>query len=449
MRNQEAENLAGVVGSTTPAINVSLNKFIPQSVYENLPEPLNVITERFDGREKDIILLSSIGVISACLPNVYGIYDSRINHPNLNVFVIAPPASGKGVMSWSKKLIDPIHENLVSESKRKIVEYRRNSQSNQFLEEPRVQLKIIPGNTSSSKIYDHLENADDSLLIFETEADSLSNMLKQDWGDFSDLLRKCYHHETVSISRQTGDRLYEIKNPKLSVVVSGTPNQVKPLIDSRENGLFSRFIYYYFDEVSGWKDVSPRNQTISYDEIFGNESFGIKRLYNKLKTIPKVEVRMDDSQWDLFQEKMILADGIIQATNKFDFMPVVRRLANMTFRIIMILSIMRNKENISENNRIIYARDEDVISSLELLKILIDHSLNIFDKYDKKSIQLTMSERNLLSRLPENFKRGEGLEIAVVLGFPERTYDETLKKWERKKVIQKVSHGVYQKNQIN
>ena len=110
---------------------------------------------------------------------------------------------------------------------------------------------------------------------------------------------------------------------------------------------------------------------------------------------------------------------------------------------------MRNKENISENNRIIYARDEDVISSLELLKILIDHSLNIFDKYDKKSIQLTMSERNLLSRLPENFKRGEGLEIAVVLGFPERTYDETLKKWERKKVIQKVSHGVYQKNQIN
>ena len=56
MRNHDIENLAGVVGSTTPAVNVSLNKFIPQSVYENLPEPLNIITERFDGREKDIIL---------------------------------------------------------------------------------------------------------------------------------------------------------------------------------------------------------------------------------------------------------------------------------------------------------------------------------------------------------------------------------------------------------
>lgn len=262
MKVIEIESLAEGVGSTPSVINASLNKFIPESVYQNLPEPLNVITEKFNGRERDIILLSLIGVISACLPNVFGIYDCRINYPNLNIFIIAPPASGKGVMNWSKKIIDPIHENIVRESKRKIIEYR-NSQDNERIAEPRLELKVIPGNTSSSKIYDHLESAEYSLLIFETEADSLSNMLKQDWGDFSDLLRKSYHHETVSISRQTGDRHYEIKNPKLSIVLSGTPNQVKPLIDSRENGLFSRFVYYYFDEVSGWKDVSPSSQSIN------------------------------------------------------------------------------------------------------------------------------------------------------------------------------------------
>ncbi len=448
MRKQETENLVGVVGSAISTVNVSSNKFIPKNVYENLPEPLNVITEKFDGREKDIILLSLIGVMSACLPNVYGTYDSRVNHPNLNIFIIAPPASGKGVMNWSKKLIDPIHENLVMESKRKIKEYK-NSQVNQSLEEPRLQLKVMPGNTSSAKIYSHLENADDSLLIFESEADSLSNMLKQDWGDFSDLLRKCFHHETVSISRQTGDKHFEIKSPKLSIVLSGTPNQVKPLIDSKENGLFSRFIYYYFDEVSGWKDVSPRTHSLNYNELFENESNKVQSMYSQLKTIPKIEVRMTDSQWSLFQDRMILADGIIKATNKLDFMPVVRRLGNIAFRIVMILTILRNKDDINEDNGIIYACDEDVNSSLNLLKILMDHSLNVFDKYDKKVIQLTMSERSLFSRLPENFKRGEGLKLALMLGCPERTFDDTLKKWERKKIIQKIKHGSYQKNPID
>ncbi len=430
--------------SSSSAQLVSLNNQLPQAVFENLPEPLKVLTNQFEGREKDIILLSLIGVVSACLPNVFGIYASRINYPNLNVFIIAPPASGKGVMNWSKKIIDPIHENIVRESKRKLVEYR-NSQDNVRTGEPKLELKVIPGNTSSSKIYDHLESAEDSLLIFETEADSLSNMLKQDWGDFSDLLRKSYHHETVSISRQAGDRHYEIKTPKLSIVISGTPNQVRPLIDSKENGLFSRFLYYCFDEVSGWKDVSPSAQNINYDELFENESAKIKTLYNLLKTIPKVEVKMNELQWSVFQERLIKADGIILSTNKLDFSPVIRRLGSMTFRIIMILTILRNQENVARENNVLYAVDEDINTSLELFKNLVDHSLNVFDKYDKKVMSLTMLERSLLCTLPDSFKRKEGLEIALSLGFAQRTFDDILKRWEAKKLILKVTTGNYQK----
>jgi hypothetical protein len=70
-------------------------------------------------------------------------------------------------------------------------------------------------------------------LIFENEADALSNMLKQDYGNFSDILRNSFQHETVSISRASDDRYFEIKSPQLSIVLSGTPNQVMPLIQSK------------------------------------------------------------------------------------------------------------------------------------------------------------------------------------------------------------------------
>lgn len=154
---------------------------------------------------------------------------------------------------------------------------------------------------------------------------------------------------------------------------------------------------------------------------------------------------MNEAQWNLFQERMIKADGIIMGTNKLDFMPVIRRLGNMTFRIIMILTVLRNQGNISEENKVLYAIDEDVMTGLDLFKILVDHSLNVFDKYDKKTLSLNMSERNLLCSLPDDFKRKEGLQIAVDLGFAERTYDDILRRWETKKIIQKVRTGNYQK----
>ena len=441
--NIKNQNLAEGVGSTISAVTASVNQYIPQQVYNNLPEPLKEITNNFSGRERDIILLSSIGVLSTCLPNVFGIYDERKIYPNLNIFIIAPPASGKGVMNWSKKLVEPIHNNVMRESRRKISEYNTSQNSND--PKPKLEIKIVPGNTSTAKIYQHLESAQDSLLIFESEADSLSQMLKQDWGNFSDLLRKAFHHETVSLSRQTEDRFLEIRSPKLSIVVSGTPNQVKPLIESKENGLFSRFVYYFFDDINGWKDVSPKAQRVNHDDLFESKAAEVLNLHNNLRALDKVEVRLNNNHWDIFQGRLTLADSIILQTNKVDFIPVVRRFGTITFRIIMIMAVLRKQNQITEANKIIYASDEDVTIGIELMKILLDHSLKVFDKYEKNAKSMTMFERNLYSQLSGNFRRNQGLEIAERLNIPERTFDEILKRWEKRKLLKKVRHGQYEK----
>ena len=81
------------------------NDLIDQKIYKLLPTTLRKLTDNFEGREKDIILTSSIGVLSACLPNVYGMYGSEKLYSNLYLMIIAPAASGKGVMNKSRLLI--------------------------------------------------------------------------------------------------------------------------------------------------------------------------------------------------------------------------------------------------------------------------------------------------------------------------------------------------------
>lgn len=44
----------------------------PKETYANPPELINHLTSQFNGRDRDIILLSTITVLSACLPKVYG-----------------------------------------------------------------------------------------------------------------------------------------------------------------------------------------------------------------------------------------------------------------------------------------------------------------------------------------------------------------------------------------
>ena len=53
----------------------------------------------------------------------------------------------------------------------------------------------------------------------------------------------------------------------LSVLLSGTPAQVKPLIPTAENGLFSRQNFYYMPRVTQWADQFDEDE-IDVDEEF-------------------------------------------------------------------------------------------------------------------------------------------------------------------------------------
>lgn len=83
--------------------------------------------------------------------------------------------------------------------------------------EPVFRDPFMPGNSTSSAVYRALDANGGWGMMFETEADTVSNMLDSDYGHYSDFLRKVYHHETVSMTRVSDKFISISKSTSLSV----------------------------------------------------------------------------------------------------------------------------------------------------------------------------------------------------------------------------------------
>ncbi len=423
------------------------NKLLNKEVYLNLPNSIKRLTDRFSGREKDIVLLSTIGALSSCLPKVYGIYDGKKVYANLYVMVIAPPASGKGVMNYARDLVNPIHKKVFNESLSELEDCsdakKKKKSKGEFQGDcPPLVAKIIPGNISAAEMYPTIKNSHYGGIIIESEADTLSVMLNQDWGNFSDILRKAFHHEPVSISRKMDNLYIDIDEPQLSLVLSGTPDQLQPLVKSKDNGLFSRMMFYYFNEVSEWKNVfkpESRNLKNAFEEA-GKEVFN---LYGFLVNLEKPrEFILTGEQEELLNTEMSRIYSMVKESHPQGFTSIVKRHGLILYRISMILSAFRVGREI-EHLKELPCSDVDFQTALVLTKQLLHHADSVSQNVSLG--YLSENDDNFLFSLNEIFTRKQAIEKAKIFDIPERTVDEKLQKWRELKILRKISHGKYKR----
>ena len=221
--------------------------YLPDEVFKKLPPILrNAVLEFPDKRERDVFTTGALTVLSGLFHWVHGTYQRQKVYPNLYCFIVAPAGSGKGSMVYAKELGRPFH---LSDNNR---------------------LLFLPADISAAALYQELELNNGSGIIFETEADTMAESFRQEWGKYSDSLRKAFHHELISSKRRDTGRerssYIAIQTPKLSVALSGTKNQVRRIIQNTEDGLFSRFLFYTFRSEPEWKN-STDNDT-SLDDFF-------------------------------------------------------------------------------------------------------------------------------------------------------------------------------------
>lgn len=424
------------------------SKIIPSEVYENLPNFLKRGCTVFEQqREKDVFLTGAIGILSGCFNTVKGLYASEEHFPNLNCFIISPPGGGKGSMKHSRTLGSAIHAEKLNGYKETVTQYLASKSENPNLQEPNQPLFYIPANTTSPAVIRHMSENNESGIICETEADTMSEMFKMDFGGYSDLIRKAFHHETISSSRKGNREYYELKRPKLSVVLSGTPDQVKTLIQSSENGLFSRMIFYVFDGTDTWKSVAPKADGLNLNRYFDTLSNEVKTIHDKFSK-EEFEFKLTESQWETLDNQFTKWLDEITTFVHRDTASIIKRLGLVQYRIAMLLSILRYNEEIKEGTTI-YCSDQDFKTAQLLSETYLSHSLIMFFKLPRESkLALDKKIKLFFDALPSTtiFTREEALVVGRTLNIAERTIDKYLKRLVDIKFLEQPEYGKYKKS---
>lgn len=429
-------------------------KLFSDKIYKKLPPILSEVTGMYEGRNRDVILLSSITVLSNSFPKIKAYYDDEIFYPQLYTMIVAPPASGKGIMMKAKKLIEPIHKSkkddslglsfstLVSDTE--MMNTAREDKKKEKEKPVPPILTIVPANTSSTELIKFMNLNSNGVIMIESEMDTMGNVLKNEWGNYSDLLRKAFQHESISESRQIDNKFVSIDQPKLAVLLSGTPDQIKGISSSQENGLLSRFLIYSYEDISKFKNVFSREPD-KKNKVFSQQGLKVLKIYKSLDLLKdEVTFSLTESQEKFFVKFFQEHQNSVILNEPLDFISNLRRLALMVFRVCIVLTVCRLGEAVAKSSTI-KCSNGDFIIALRLVEDLIDHSLFSFKSFPNNGISELDMELIDSFEAGEVFSRTDFIDAGMSLGFAERTLANKLNAWKRSKIIKQIKHGIYRK----
>lgn len=398
--------------------------------------------------QQDMLLLGTLTTASFALPHVRILHGNPQHSysPALMTLVVAPPAAGKGVLNYMHQLISPIEDKLKLRGK----------------------TAVIPANSSSAAFLDLLAMNDGAGLMIETEMDVLSQIWKNDFGNYSHLFRQAFEHESIRRARKSGAHALnytEIPTPNLSAILSGTPNQLKPLLVNRENGLASRFLPYMVEDIIPFDRRALKNG----DRVQENSAVSVFHELGKelLQRWEWLASREHDILWsltdeqseqlgDLFDDGYRLAMEELHLPDSFD--ATVKRMAVIIKRIGAILTMLRQEPG--ECSDVVYCQDEDFRTLVMLSEKLLRHAalmtLMLPDEEEKWSELRPESEarhQNVENRacelygfLPEKFSTSEAYATGLErMGIKSRTVDKYLGYLVENEKLSNQMKGQYEK----
>lgn len=440
------------------------------NVYSTLPSLLQNASSTFQRRyERDVFLTAALPALGAIMPNVRGYYGHvpESLSPHFYTAIVAGAAGGKGTVKWARRLVKEVDQSIKKAALSQIQEWERRKEQYEaegnvegsFGEpKPPKQSLFLPANTSAAAFHEGLKERDERAFVIETEIDTMLNALGQEWGKYDDTLRKAYHHEPTSYRRK-GEGSVELDDPRLSVVLSGTPGQFSDLMGSSENGLYSRFALYYFEAPPVWISQKPTQRALDLIDRFEGFASRVEEMYNLLEQREPddpLRFRLTDEQWTLHET--VLQSLMHEAVQgRLGHMSdVYKRAGVVAFRIAMTLTILRA----FEQNVPLATADEleakraDVETGLELARTYADHSVRFAeDRLDEVKPPDASSYRIavMLQNVSTFFSSGDAYRVAHQKGInaSNRTLRRDLKKAESKGLIRpRGDNGTWEKVEV-
>ena len=304
--------------------------------------------------QREVMLIGALTAIGASMERyVRCPYAGKLQSPCLQSFIVAPSASGKGILSLIRLLVEPIHDEIRQQVAAEVKVYKKEKAAYDVMgkerskveapQMPKNRMFLISGNNTGTGILQNIMDANGTGLICETEADTISAAIGSEYGHWSDTLRKAFDHDRLSYNRRTDQEYREIKKSYLSVLLSGTPAQVKPLIPSTENGLFSRQLFYYMHGIWAWINQFESGEA-DLEAIFTDIGLEWKKQLDLMKTHGVHTLRLTDEQKQEFNtlfSDLFFRSGL---ANDNEMSSSIARLAVNTCRIMAEVAMIRALE---------------------------------------------------------------------------------------------------------
>ena len=430
--------------------------------------------------QRDILLLGAFTVLGASLSHIVRCqYGRKWQAPCMQTFIVAPSASGKSALTWVRLLIEPIHDKIRSEVKEAMKTYRREKAAYDSLGKERKnqeapvlppnRMFLISGNNTGTGILQNIMDSNGTGIICESEADTVSTAIGTEYGNWSDTLRKAFDHDRLSYNRRTDREYKETTACYLSVLLSGTPAQIKPLISSPENGQFSRNIFYYMPRVGEWKDQFGEDE-LDVEAEFIRMGHEWKASRDELKKKGLFTLKFTQQQKDEFNGHFSALFYRSSLVTGEEMSASVMRMGPILCRMMCITALLRsleipslavpdptiNPENLKDGiitRHNLSITDEDFRAVLALCEPLYLHATHILSFLDK-STELNsrgIADREMLyAALPQEFTKQMVMEQAEKLNIPVNTARSWIQRLREKGALDMVmvkGKGVYSKKQ--
>ena len=401
---------------------------------QNLPKPLQeMLSLASTPEEQDILLMATLTAASACVPNLYFRYGptGKKYYANLQTFVLAASASGKGIANLALEMARVIDEQYPM---------------------------LIAGDSTLPAWYKALEGQNGCGYMHESEGSVITDIWRTAAANYNTALRKAAEHEPISRNRCTGAS--EIKNPRLSMLLTGTFNQYKALVPSVENGYFSRLLTLCIRETHPFNKryVSARATQSAVPQIVGRQ---LLRIYEQLLSAGDHEWSLTDAQKERLGEHLESEYTTLINLLGNNFHSAVVRMAIQIERIAMVLSAMRmdsvltsraeDEGNAGYNPALTFCKDEDyetaeMIGNKLLLHMAAAYRMIEGDKQELVPEIKPLDQRKVLyEQLPNEFEHKRLVEEAKSQGISRNTALRWNDKWMADGLVLRIHQGIYRK----
>lgn len=430
--------------------------------------PVETQTE-IEGRDK--VILAALTLYSGAMPGIFGIYDGKRVYPPFYTLIDAPSGADKGIISDCRQLLMPIEREIRQQYEAKQDNYKQNlakwnaldkkmRANQQEPEKPVYQSVFIPANSSATAAYQALADNDEWGIIFETEADTLTQALKQDYGDYSDGLRKAFHHEAISYNRRKDDEHVNLNCPRLAALLTCTPGQIPQLLSPQqvENGLANRFLFYNLRSKHEWRNVFAKCDEPISDQLY-KVGQRYHELYHELEKQKKQALQfvLSIEQQQRFNDYFahLLLEQIGLYGEQLD--AFVKRLGLATFRLAMVLTVLRcddHQPKLEPLSQTLVCAEDDFCTAMTIANCLINHTTHVYANLlphdDMKSlatgITLSAAEQSLYHALATDFTTQDCKQAATSLGIAWKSAERYIGKFvSTYQIVDRIKNGHYRK----